>query len=341
VVASIEQGEGLKADLVLEGGGVKGLGLLGSVIALDGHGYRFPRVAGTSAGAIVGALVAACASTGRELGSLVQVMQSVDYREFRDETALDHLGRVGQLTELLFERGIYKGDFLVEWLTAQLHELGVETFGDLRITEADDPSSSLPPNQRYRLVVMASDISSGELVRLPWDCEEHYGIDPDSLRIVDAVRASMSIPFFFQPATLRTGDRKKITLVDGGMLSNFPIECFDRVDAKPPRWPTFGIKLSARRAARQAPQDVDNAAELAVACLKTLLAAHDAYHLDDDQVTLRTIFVDTLGVAATDFDIDAPTQQRLYENGQLAAERFLRTWPPAGFSPTGAWTAPQ
>ncbi len=33
------------------------------------------------------------------------------------------------------------------------------------------------------------------------------------------------------------------------MLSNFPIEVFDRTDGKPPRWPTFGIKLSARPAA--------------------------------------------------------------------------------------------
>ena len=35
-------------------------------------------------------------------------------------------------------------------------------------------------------------------------------------------------------------------MVDGGMLSNFPIEVFDRTDGKPPRWPTFGIKLSAK-----------------------------------------------------------------------------------------------
>lgn len=340
MVAGIELGDGPKADLVLEGGGVKGLGLLGAVIALAGHGYRFPRVAGTSAGAIVGALVAACTSTGKELGSLVHVMQSVDYGAFRDETALDHLGRPGQLVELLLARGVYKGDFLVSWLSTELERLGVETFGDLRISDAEDPASALPPNQRYRLVVMASDISSGQLVRLPWDCEEHYGIDPDTLRIVDAVRASMSIPFFFQPAELRTGDHKKITLVDGGMLSNFPIECFDRIDAEPPRWPTFGIKLSARRAARQVPQEVDDAADLAVACLKTLLAAHDSYHLDDDRTTMRTIFVDTLGVNATDFGISAQTQQQLYENGRLAAEKFFRAWPPAGFSATGAWTPP-
>jgi NTE family protein len=340
MVAGVELTEGPKADLVLEGGGVKGLGLLGAVLALAGHQYRFPRVAGTSAGAIVGALVAACTSTGKDLGTLVQVMQSVDYESFRDKTALDHLGLPGEAAELLLARGIYKGDFLVKWLSTELEKLGVKTFGDLRIPDAEDPSSALPPNKRYRLVVMASDISSGQLVRLPWDCEEHYGIDPDTLRVVDAVRASMSIPFFFQPAELRTGDHRKITLVDGGMLSNFPIECFDRTDATPPRWPTFGVKLSAKPAARQVPQTVDSSAELAVACLKTLLGAHDAYHLADDRTTLRTVFVDTLGVNATDFGISAATQQQLYQNGRVAAETFIGAWPPKGFSATGAWIAP-
>ena len=40
------------ADLVLEGGGVKGLGTAGAVMGLLDAGYRFQRVAGTSVGAV-------------------------------------------------------------------------------------------------------------------------------------------------------------------------------------------------------------------------------------------------------------------------------------------------
>ena len=50
---------GLVADIVLEGGGVKGIALVGAISVLAERGYRFERVAGTSAGAIVGALIAA------------------------------------------------------------------------------------------------------------------------------------------------------------------------------------------------------------------------------------------------------------------------------------------
>ena len=48
-----------RADLVLSGGGVKGIGLVGAVGALRDAGYGIERISGTSAGALVGAVVAA------------------------------------------------------------------------------------------------------------------------------------------------------------------------------------------------------------------------------------------------------------------------------------------
>ena len=241
---SPERSSQAKADLVLEGGGVKGIGLVGAVTTLASKGYTFPRVAGSSAGAIVGSLVAACVATGRDTQVLVDVMRGLDYTKFRDRTLLDRLGPAGEAAELLLARGIYKGEYLVTWLEEQLDQLGVRVFGDLRISEEEDPGSALAPDQRYRLVVTASDVTRGQLARLPWDCREFYDIDPDTLPVADAVRASMSIPFFFRPAQL-PGIRS--TFVDGGMLSNFPVEIFDRSDGKPSRWPTYGVKLSARR----------------------------------------------------------------------------------------------
>ena len=49
----------LKADAVFEGGGVKGIGLVGAVAVAEERGYQWVNVAGTSAGAIVAALLAA------------------------------------------------------------------------------------------------------------------------------------------------------------------------------------------------------------------------------------------------------------------------------------------
>lgn len=66
-------------DLVLEGGGVEGIGLLGAVLTLADEGHRFERIAGASAGAIVAALVAAYQKDKRDLHELEDVMWDLDY----------------------------------------------------------------------------------------------------------------------------------------------------------------------------------------------------------------------------------------------------------------------
>jgi NTE family protein len=308
-----------QVDLVLEGGGVKGLGLVGAIAVLEEHGYSFAHVAGTSAGAIVGALVAA----GMSAHDLHEVLRNVDWIRFRDGDWLDHLGVPGKAISALASQGIYSGEYLTTWLGGLLADHGVVHFADLRTNEAD---SSLPPHHSYRLVVMTSDVSQGELRRLPWDYPR-YGLEPDGVRVVDAVRASMAIPFFYSP--VKVDDKITGTeswLVDGGLLSNFPVDVFDRSDGKDARWATLGIKLSARPGSLQGVRnEIAGSASLTRAMLQTMMGSHDQLVLDDPAVLARTISVDTMKVRATDFDITSDTQDQLYENGRKAATSFLAT----------------
>jgi len=315
---------GASVDLVLEGGGVKGIGLLGAVLTLVDAGYTFPRVAGTSAGAIVGSLVAAYQKAGRDLHELVGVMNGVEYPKFADGPALERVtGRFGEGVELLLHDGAHSGRYLVDWLGSELAKVGVTTFADLA---THDPQSSLADYQRYSLVVHVADLSRRALVRLPWDYSQ-YGKVADEQRVVDAVRASMSIPFYFRPVQVQT-DSGTVTWVDGGLLANFPITVFDRTDGQSPRWPTWGVRLSGQPPT-QKDQPVRTALGVAISSLETLTADWNRYRLESEGVNRRSIFVDTTGVAATDFGIDAETRQRLFENGQKAAEKFLAAKPPA------------
>jgi NTE family protein len=312
----------LKADLVLEGGGVKGIGLLGAVLMLAEAGYSFPRVAGTSAGAIVASLVAAYQKAGKDLEELVDVMNSVQYARFADGSVLERLtGRLGEGVELLLHEGAHSGNYLVEWLSGELERAGVSTFRDLAL---DDPGGSLADYQRYSLVVHTSDLSRRALVRLPWDYPQ-YGKAAAAERVVDAVRASMSIPFYFRPVDVDIANGT-VTWVDGGLLSNFPITVFDRTDGQPPRWPTWGVKLSGRPPVTT-DRPVRGAIGIAINCLETLTADWNRYRLDAEGVNRRTIFVDTTGVASTNFGIDAATRQRLYQSGRAAAQNFLANLP--------------
>lgn len=309
-------------DLVLEGGGVKGIALVGAIAVLEEQGFTFARVAGSSAGAIAGALVAA----GMPAARLEEVISSLDFRKFEDDTRLDHVPLVGKGLSLLLDRGLYAGDYFHELVSQELSALGVRTFADLY---APDPDSTLPVDRQYKLLVTASDVSRSRLLRLPWDYGT-LGIDGGMQLVADAVRASMSIPFFFRPVELDVPGSGPSVLVDGGLLSNFPVDVFDRTDGQPARWPTVGIKLTVRQEPNAVVHEITGDLSLAEAVLSTMQNWHDQLRLEDPSVAQRTIFVDTFGVKSTDFDLDKTTQQRLYQSGRSAAEQFLRSWTASG-----------
>ena len=318
-----------RADLVLSGGGVKGIGLVGAVVALMEAGYTAQRVSGTSAGSIVGAIVAA-AEQGEQMTpeQVKELALSLNYNDFLDPGPVESVPLIGPSVALLRGTGIYRGDHIHDWVRSQLKDLGVGTFGDLAY---DNPQ--LPPEQRYRLVVTVADVTTGQLVRLPWDYRRVYGLDPDEQQVADAVRASMSIPFFFRPASLTSTAGLKSTLVDGGILSNFPIDSLDRSDGKKPRWPTFGVTLLPNL-----PQGNDDlipalralnvlgSTKLLEEVLTTMLVGRDQAYLNQPWVRARTICVDSTEVGFLNFSISDQQVEKLYGKGHAAAEDFLTTW---------------
>lgn len=315
----------LPADLVLEGGGVKGVGLAGAVTRLGAAGYAFQRIAGSSAGAVAGALVAALARAGEPVSRVGELALAVDYRRFRDRPRWQRLTwRFGDAVALLTSDGVWRGDYLHDWLAGTLADLGVRTFGDLRLPP--DPESDLPEEHRYRLVVTATDVSRQRLARLPWDFGA-YGLDPDEQPVAGAVRASASIPYLFQPVRLRARlPGPPATLVDGGVVSNFPVALFDRSDGKRPRWPTFGVRLAPRSPIVPATTRVRGPVALTRALVETALEAGDAADYDTPCVRARSVFVDPDDISAFDFSLSETDKRRLYDAGTAAATGFLATW---------------
>lgn len=290
-----------KADLVLEGGGVKGLGLVGAVLHLMREGYTFPRVAGTSAGSIVAAFLAA----GATADELAGIMDRLEYPRVPDRAGLPG---VGESLGLVRHSGAHPGNYIHGFVRDELERLGVRTFGDLK---------------RRTLVVTATDITRGRLLRLPWDYES-LGLDPNEQFVADAVRASISIPLFFEP--VRLADRE---LVDGGVLSNFPIAMFDRPR---PRWPTFGVKVIPDAPDANAlvfpglslPQLPP--VRLLARVMTTAVLGHDQTYLEQPCVRRRAIQVDTSAVGIVEFGADEGRRAALVENGERAAADFLAGW---------------
>ena len=320
--ATVAAVTGQQADLVLEGGGVKGIGLAGAVTALSGAGYAFPRVAGSSAGAVVACLVAALQVAGEPVARLDDVVRTVDYRRLRDVGGLGRIPLVGRALSLLVHDGLYEGRYLEDFLTGVLGDLGVRTFADLRIPDDDPAAEGLAPERRSRLVVTVSDLSRSRLARLPWDLPEYGAAD---LAVARAVRASAAIPFFFRPVRQPTSDGPA-TWVDGGLLSNFPVQLFDRTDSADPRWPTFGVRLTTRPPTPPVTRPVEGPLAIGLAALDVLLTDQGNAYLEDPCTVERSVFVPTDGVSVVDFDLDAATTERLHAAGVAAGEEFLAGW---------------
>ena len=303
----------MMADAVFEGGGVKGIGLVGAVAVAEEKGYQWANVAGTSAGAIVAGLLAA----GYSATEMKEVMEELDYNRFKDASLLDRVPLVGPVTSLIFEKGIYEGKFIENWIRGLLRKKKVETFNDLVLEEYKDDEQ-----YRFKLRVIASDISQGRLLVLPQDIAD-FGIRPEDLNVAAAIRMSMSIPFFFEPVTLRSMKTNQVSyIVDGGVLSNFPVWLFD-TQGGIPEWPTFGFKLVEPE--EGTPHQVRGPISLLTALFSTMMEAHDARYIKDADF-VRTIPIPTLGVGTTDFDISREKSEALYQSGRQAAEKFFATW---------------
>jgi NTE family protein len=309
-------------DLVCEGGGVKGIGLAGAFAGLEEAGYGPKRVAGTSAGAITAALIAA----GYTAAELKEIVLSLDFRQFEDKGWEDRIPLLANPLSIMLDQGVYEGEKFLDWMRGMLIEKEVFTFGHLK-TDSDDPRYA------YRLQVIVSDLSARQLLVLPRDAHK-LGLDPDKLEVALAVRMSMSIPIFFEPVRVHNEKTNwEHVLVDGGMLSNFPVWLFD-ADG-PPEVPTFGLLLVEPNPRtpiterlpkpEHSPHGAKGVVQLLSGMVHTMMEAHDRMYIEKEQYA-RTIGIPTLGVGTTEFGIARGRAEELYESGRKAAQDFLAGW---------------
>lgn len=282
--------ESMKINAVFEGGGVKGIGLIGAVAITEKLGHQFNQVAGTSAGAIVASLIAAGYSA-EEMKAIF--LEDLDYRRFKDKKWYEPFSYC-----LVAKKGLYAGDYFEHWLTDLLEAKGVRAFSDL---------------PEDKLQVIATDITRGDLLVLPGDIERYSNdIEAGQLSVAKVVRMSMSIPFFFRPVILKGN-----YIVDGGVLSNFPVWLFDDSDSG---YLTVGYKLIEPDLGQ--PHVIRGPVSLFAALFTTMMEAHDARYVEDSDFS-RTVAIETLGVRTTDFGITRAQSLELYGEGESAAERFF------------------
>jgi NTE family protein len=314
-----------QADGVFQGGGVKGIALAGALeefadVALHPQNYvqEWIQLAGTSAGSIVAAYLA-CGHSAEETAKLIK---ETDFTRFEDWGSGGEI--LGGAINLALHHGLAHGKAFHDWFRDQIAN---RTFGDIE-------------NAGRTLKLIATDITRREMLVLP-DSLNNYRvsrdvspIEPRSFPVADAVRMSMSIPYFFQPVELihnETGLAS--TIVDGGVLSNFPVWIFDVKDRDPLR-PTFGFKLVGGKGVGGGLEKLIRGfgwpAEMGVEIFHTTTEAWDKYWVSNSTY-VRTCAISTGNIGTTDFDLTEQQKLWLLNSGKEAAHAFLDEWDPSQY----------
>jgi NTE family protein len=315
------------ADGVFEGGGVKGIAFVGALEAARERGIeRWVNVAGTSAGAIIASLLA----VGYDPKELRQILEQTNYATFADYGPGGKI--LGGMRNVLRGRGLCPGKAFTDWLAERFKESPIgkadPTFADVERTLPPELNEDERERARFRLRVIASDITEGRMLVLPDDITDYTDKDgrpytKEALPIARAVRMSMSFPYFFEPVELYRNDRVHY-IVDGGLLSNFPVFLFD--GDKPPlkRW-TFGFRLYGGMPPETPSYRVIPRPLWQIPLGKAMFySATEAWDRKSSKASrVRTISIPTGAVPTLKFELADAEVQELRENGFTAAKRFF------------------
>jgi NTE family protein len=204
----VPSARGQRVGLVLSGGGAKGLTHIGIIRALEENNIPIDYIAGTSMGAIIGALYA----MGYSPDDMEQLLKSNDFKRW-------YSGEVEQKYVYYFKKDLPTPDFInirlslknqqkIQFLPhsivdpTQMNLAFLNIFSQATATCGGNFDKLFVP---YRCV--ASDVYNKKKVVL------------DKGDLGDAVRASMSFPIMFKPLEING-----VLTYDGGIYDNFPAD---------------------------------------------------------------------------------------------------------------------
>ncbi len=318
-------------NLVLEGGGVRGLAYAGALSVLEEKNVLngVERVAGSSAGAITGLML----SIGYNTKEIDSIFESLKIQQFND--GKDIFGKIRRVNK---EFGLFKGDKFERWLG----ELIETKTGNVNTTFNDLHQLHLQDNHYKDFYCTGTNISRQQLEIFSWKTRP-------AMQLKTAVHISSCIPFYFKPVVLDSSGHeiknKKARAgyhyyVDGGMLCNFPINIFDSVpDGGNPltgsdviyNTETLGLKLERASQVKQfednetaiAPFQISNLKEYTDAVMNLMMEKLNRNTNDLSNEKDRTIYISYNEMSGRIRKIPEDQRILLYHNGVMAAREFF------------------
>lgn len=249
--------------------------------------------------------------------------------------------------------GINPGDAFEQWITGVLGNFSIHTLADLNELRSQVPVLFDRSDDGARITrtpeiqIIAADITTKSKVVFP-EMARLYWSDPQNVNPAKFVRASMSIPFFFCPFEVHdipdaghienrylpraqakwrrhTGYYgkipSKVCFVDGGLLSNFPINAF-HLRNKVPKKPTFGVKLSTWRGSYSNTAKIGGMINAMIGTMRQL-HDYDFVRLNPDYNNLICFINADVNYNWLDFNMPEQKQVELFTLGASKAFEFL------------------
>lgn len=320
-------------NLVLEGGGVRGLAYAGVFNVLEQKGIlqQIERVGGSSAGSIAGMLV----SVGYNATEIDSLMMELPVQKFKD----GYGGLVGKYKRLKNDFGIFKGDAFEKWL----QQLVAYKTGKPKLTFEQLHQLHLTSSLYKDLYCTGTNLSKQQLEIFSYETTPN-------MPIALAVRISGSVPLYFEPVALdnrlqkiKRSDTVSFVnyYVDGGMLSNYPISMFDSCEDGG-NYPllcnkvkfnnqTIGIKLERQQqidslnqnSIRIPAYDIDKFSGYLAAFSNLLMETLSRKYPGLENEKGRTIYISQGNISSIIKKTKQQDKLLLYQNGINAANEFF------------------
>ncbi len=290
--------------LVLSGGGVLGIATLGAltIISETMNLSKVQTVVGSSVGALIGLLF----SIGMSIQEMRDLILTIDLQELFSLTTNHHL-TLSTAEFILSDYGLDDGLMF----TAFIYDLMLSRNVDPRLT-----FGGLLEKYGKKLVITGTNV----------DCQEvcYFSVDShESMRVVDAIRISASIPWRFTAPVFR-GDRWS----DGGIMDNFPIEwAYREILEQNGNGKENGNGITVLADDTIVGVNLISRAETRVEDFLTFSRNVVRCRLLDKPVEPKdagvTVINVVLNTEPTDFFIDTETKTKLFQVGQKATKDYL------------------
>jgi len=278
---------------IFSGGGVRGTAYVGALEVLEKLGVNITGTAGSS----VGSIFAAFHSVGYSSQEIYNKVQDLSYESFKD-----------LYLPLKRSFGLYKGDNIYHWVKNLLEE---KFYGPNYIPGRNEPITF--KDIEKDLIVIAIDISSGQF-RL------FSKYTTPNTEVANAIRASISIPGFYQPVW--EGNK---CLVDGDIIKNLPLwRIANELIPKDSKILEFRLEGCVFSREIKGPMDylnavIDTSTNISTDFIIDIYGKNDRFDF---------IKIDTGNTSVIDFSINEQKKQDLIEKGsQAVIEYFVQKLP--------------